>query len=222
VKIDRQQPLVNISINLPELSPDLSNPNRPYDFQLQEKKKEKGVVTALIALKNTNPLKTDQELSSPRNRDNPSDHEFTLKCPRCNQKFSSKLKSNTKRNLVTHARRKKHPLTEKEIENCMYNVNEPKKCTYLTAPCPYQNSCKHVSKVIRKSTLKTSLLRHINLRHFNNQEKTKILENLSKDFSKYFEEHGKTHFDPNPNFVPNPNKKRKLQHPNRHNSPKKR
>jgi len=190
-------PLINASINFPEPPSNLSNPNKPYDFQFQEKKKkskppENPVATALIEL---------------RNSTNPSDHKFTLKCPRCDQKFSSKLESNTKRNLVTHARRKKHPLTKQEIKNCMYNVNKSKKCTHFTASCPYQNSCKHVSKVTRKGTLKITLLRHINSKHFNNQKRTIILENLRKDFNKYFEEHGKTIIVFNPNFVLNSNKK---------------
>jgi len=186
--------------------------------------RENTAVTTLIALKNTNSLKTNQELSSSKNRDTPSDHKFILNCPRCNQKLSCKLKSDVKRNLIAHAKRKNHPLDKKEIENCMCDINEPQYNEYFTAPCPYyyQKSCNHAAKTTRKIVLKPLLLKHINLIHFQHDNSQKLVKNLKKNFDKYFISRGRTYSILNPKFVPNPSKRRKLQHSNRHDSQKKR
>jgi len=126
------QPLINISINFSELPPNLSNPNRPYDFQLQEKRDNKSklfekTATILVKLRNSTSPNTTQELPPPRNPDNFTDFKFTLRCPHCNQKFVNNHKSGIKRAFTNHTKIKKHPLTEEKIENCINNVNEPKK-----------------------------------------------------------------------------------------------
>jgi len=189
---------------------------QPVNRKLRKIKKEsespKNTATMLLALKNSTSLNTTRELPSPKNTDHSTDCKFTFECPSCDQKFSSNLKTAIKRNLTKHNASRKHRLTEQEIEDCMDNLNGSKNPKFFKVPCPYYtSSCQYIAYAKKKNELENALSNHLRWKHTKDLKKEKKCVKF-QNFAKYFEEFGKTLLTSNPNFVPNPNKKRKLPH----------
>jgi len=211
------QPWPSTPTNSSELPPDLSNPNKPYDFQLQKKKKAPKAVetaTTLIALrvnkpKNSTSLNTTQKLSSPIKTDNPAGYKFPLKCPSCEQKFDTTEKANPKFNFKNHCK-SICQLTTKEMDRALKKTFGLKKIRRFTIPCPI-GGCTPIQKTGRsKSDLRSRLLQHVDSKiHSDNSKKVEKRELIATEesFKEHFKNHGKIKLISNPNP-----KKRKLQH----------
>ncbi len=154
---------------------------------------------------------------TPRNTDNLADCKFTLKCPSCKKNITTFRKASLKFNFKRHyelicplTRKLICPLTKEEINLALEEIVEPKNIRTFIASCPVKE-CELIPKAKEISKLKSKLLAHIDSRiHSDNPEKTKKrkLIETKKSFKKYFNKFGTT------DSIPNPNKKRKLQHSN--------
>ena len=141
--------------------------------------------------------------------------EFTFECPSCRKNFHSTSRFSLKKSFVNHAE-KICKLPENEIAQTLKNIVDPEKIREFQIQCPLE-TCDIILRSHESiPKLKGGVVDHFHSKkHMNDPKRSQIYESSIRrveSFKEYFNQYGKTLDLPNPNFVSNPNKRRKLQH----------
>ncbi len=151
--------------------------------------------------------KLTKKLPLQKKTDNPSYCKFTLECPSCKKKIHSTVRSDLNYRIDKHFESTCR-LTERKRAQALEKIVEPEKIYKIKIPCPFQTCPATLTSYRRKNKLRPRLLSHFNKKHKNDQKPYQIrkLTQKAESFKEYFNEFGTT------DSIPNPNKKRKLQH----------